>query len=57
MKRFLLKLVSWAAVFSVIVILSEEAGADPALYLLGLWLWKDLSETSRKEEEVPDDRI
>lgn len=50
MKQFLLKLVSWAVVFAVTVILSEETGADPAWYLLGLWLWKDLSETLGKED-------
>lgn len=50
MKRFLLKLVSWAAVFLATIILSEVAGTDPVWYLLGLWLWKDLSETIMKED-------
>lgn len=56
MRRFLGKLASWAAVFAVTVILSEATDADPALYLLGLWLWKDLSETTGKEK-VTGDRI
>ena len=43
MKRLLLKLTGWAAVFLTTMILSEATGTDPVWYLLGLWLWKDLS--------------
>ena len=51
MKRLLLKLAGWAAVFLTTMILSEAAGTDPVWYLLGLWLWKDLSETIRKQDD------
>lgn len=49
MKRLLLKLAGWAAVFLTTMFLSEAAGTDPVWYLLGLW--KDLSETIRKEDD------
>jgi len=32
------------------MILSDVSGTDPVWYMLGLWLWKDLSETIRKED-------
>ena len=51
MKRLLLKLAGWAAVFLTTMFLSDAAGTDPVWYLLGLWLWKDLSDTSRTEND------
>ena len=50
MRRFLGKLASWAVALSAIMILSDVSGTDPVWYMLGLWLWKDLSETIRKED-------
>ena len=49
MKRLLLKLAGWVAVFLTTMFLSEAAGTDPVWYLLGLWLWKDLSDAMEKE--------
>lgn len=50
MRRFLGKLASWAVALVTIMILSDVSGTDPVWYMLGLWLWKDLSETIRKED-------
>lgn len=50
MRRFLGKLASWAVALAAIMFLSDVSGTDPVWYMLGLWLWKDLSETIRKED-------
>lgn len=51
MKRILLNAATVAAVVTPSVILSELTGVDPVWYLMGLWLWKDLSKTLGKEDE------
>lgn len=52
MKRLLLKLAGWVAVFLTTMFLSEAAGTDPVWYLLGLWLWKDLSDAMDKGDRI-----
>lgn len=51
MKRLLTNAATVAAVVLPSVILSELAGVDPVWYLMGLWLWKDLSEAPRTGPE------
>lgn len=50
MKMFLLKLLPFSIVLAFSFGLSAATGADPAWYLLALWLWQDLSETLDKED-------
>ncbi|SCJ70499.1 Uncharacterised protein [uncultured Flavonifractor sp.] len=49
MKLFLKKLVCWAVVMAAIMVLSDATDCDPMWYLMGIWLWKDLSDTLGKE--------
>lgn len=50
MKLFLLKMATLAIVMGAAVISSGVTGVDPVWLLLGLFLWKDLSETLGKED-------
>lgn len=52
MKRILLNAATFAVVVLPSVILSELAGVDPVWYLMGLWLWKDLSDTMDKGDRT-----
>ena len=52
MKRLLMNAATVAAVILPFVILSELAGVDPVWYLMGLWLWRDLSDTMEKEDRT-----
>lgn len=52
MKQFLAKLAGFAAAFAAIIILNQASGMDPVWYLLGLWLWRDLSDTMEKEDRT-----
>ena len=52
MKRLLMNAATVAAVVLPFVILSELAGVDPVWYLMGLWLWRDLSDTMEKEDRT-----
>ena len=51
MKAFFLNLILYLASFAASLILIEATGADPALYLLALWIWKELSEAIEEKAE------
>ena len=50
MKAFLFKMILYLASFSATLILIEVTEADPAMYLLALWIWKELSEAAEEQE-------
>ncbi len=49
MKMFFIKLSVFTVEIAALTVLCNKMGADPTWCLLGLWVWKDLSETMKNE--------
>lgn len=52
MKMFLEKLFAFIVEIAALTVLCNKMGADPTWCLLGLWVWKDLSETMENEDRI-----